>query len=69
MCVLRNHVIFCDDPSLFPGGKDFGDVSRQNVIMILYLSKLHAVVHSVGKWTLLRGKCCYVLYLRLVSFR
>ena len=44
MCVLRNHVIFGDDPSLFPGGKDFGDVSRQNVIMILYLSMLHAVV-------------------------
>ena len=31
-------------PLLFPGGKDFGDVFRQNVIMILYLSKLHAVV-------------------------
>ena len=23
---------------------------------------------SVGKWTLLRGKCCYVLYLRLFFF-
>ena len=25
--------------------------------------------YSVGKCTLLRGKCCYVLYLRLISFR
>ena len=32
--------MFCVDP-LFPGGKDFGDVSRQNVIMIMYLSKSH----------------------------
>ena len=37
MC-LKKHLIFGDD-SLFPDGKDFGDVSRQNVIMIVYLSK------------------------------
>ena len=37
------HLIFDDDP-LFPDGKDFGDVSRQNVIMIVYLSKSHVVV-------------------------
>ena len=29
MC-LRKHLIFGND-RLFPGGKDFGDVSRQNV--------------------------------------
>ena len=32
-----------DDP-LLPDGKDFGDVSLQNVIMIVYLSKSHVVV-------------------------
>ena len=37
MC-FEKHLIFGDDP-LFPDGKDFGDVSRQNVIMIVYLSK------------------------------
>ena len=37
------HLMFCDDP-LFPGGKDFDDVSPQNVIMIMYLSKSHVVV-------------------------
>lgn len=42
MC-FKNHLIFCDDP-LFPGGKDFGDVSCQNVIMIMSLSKSHVVV-------------------------
>ena len=36
MC-FKKHLIFGDDP-LFPDGKDFGDVSRQNVIMIVYLS-------------------------------
>ena len=30
MC-FEKHLIFGDDP-LFPNGKDFGDVSRQNVI-------------------------------------
>ena len=34
---FKKHLIFGDDP-LFPDGKDFGDVSRQNVIMIMYLS-------------------------------
>ena len=34
MC-FEKHLIFGDDP-LFPDGKDFGDVSRQNVIMIVY---------------------------------
>ena len=42
MC-FKKHLIFGDDP-LFPDGKDFGDVSRQNVIMIVYLSKSHVVV-------------------------
>ena len=43
MC-FEKHLIFGDDP-LFPDGKDFGDVSRQqNVIMIVYLSKSHVVV-------------------------
>ena len=42
MC-FKNYLIFGDD-SLFPDGKDFGDVSRQNVIMIVYLSKSHVVV-------------------------
>ena len=42
MCV-RNHLIFCDDP-LVPSGKDFGGVSRQNIIMIMYLSNSHAVI-------------------------
>ena len=32
MC-FKKHLIFGDDP-LFPDGKDFGDVSRQNIIMI-----------------------------------
>ena len=68
MC-FKKHLIFGDDP-LFPDGKDFGDVSRQqNVIMIVYLSKSHVVVKCGEIGTLLRGKCCYVLYLRLVSFR
>ena len=40
---FKKHLIFGDDP-LFPDGKDFGDVSRQNVIMIVYLSKSHVVV-------------------------
>ena len=43
LLVLSNHLIFCDDP-LFLGGKDFGYVSRQNVIMIMYLLKSHVVV-------------------------
>ena len=34
MCFKENHLIFCVDP-LFLGGKDFGDVSRQNVIMVM----------------------------------
>ena len=34
---------FGDYPK-FPDGKDFGDVSRQNVIMIVYLSKSHVAV-------------------------
>ena len=59
MC-FEKHLIFGDDP-LFPDGKDFGDVSCQDVLMIMYLSKSHVVV-KCGKWTLLRGKCCYVLY-------
>ena len=42
MC-FKNHLIFGDDPS-FPDGKDFGDVSCQNVIMIVYLSKSHVLV-------------------------
>ena len=42
MC-FKKHLIFGDDP-LFPDGKDFGDVSSQNVIMILYLSKSHVLV-------------------------
>ena len=42
MC-FKKHLIFGDDP-LFPNGKDFGDVSRQNVIMIVYLSKSHVLV-------------------------
>ena len=37
MC-FKKHLILCDDP-LFLGGKDFGHVSRQNVIMIMYLTK------------------------------
>ena len=32
MC-FKKHLIFGDDP-LFPDGKDFGDVFRQNIIMI-----------------------------------
>ena len=40
---FTKHLIFGDDP-LFPDGKDFGDVSRQNVIMIVYLSKSHVLV-------------------------
>ena len=32
MC-FKKYLIFGDD-SLFPDGKDFGDVSRQNIIMI-----------------------------------
>ena len=43
MVFYGNHQIFDDDP-LFPDGKDFGDVSHQSVIMIMYLSKSHAVV-------------------------
>ena len=35
MC-FKKHLIFGDDP-LFPDGKDFGDVSRQNVIMIVHV--------------------------------
>ena len=42
MC-FKKHLIFGDDP-LFPDGKDFGVVSRQNVIMIVYLSKSHVAV-------------------------
>ena len=42
MC-FKKHLIFGDDP-LFPNGKDFGDVSRQNVIMIVYLSKSYVLV-------------------------
>ena len=42
MC-LKKHLIFGDD-SLFPDGKDFGDVSRQNVIIIMYFLKSHVVV-------------------------
>ena len=42
MC-FKKHLIFGDDP-LFPDGEDFNDVSRQNVIMIMYLSKSHEVV-------------------------
>ena len=42
MC-FKKHLIFGDDP-LFPDGKDLGDVSRQNIIMIVYLSKSHVVV-------------------------
>ena len=61
MC-FKKHLIFGDDP-LFPDGKDFGDVSRQNIIMIDKKKSLFVVK------TLLRGKCCYDLYLRLVSFR
>ena len=51
MIVMRfkKHLIFDDDP-LFPDGKDFGDLSRQNVIMIVYLSKSRAVV-KCGEWT------------------
>ena len=41
MC-FKKHLIFGDDP-LFPDGKDFGDVSCQNVIMIVYFSKSHVV--------------------------
>ena len=42
MC-FKKHLIFGDD-SLFRDGKDFGDVSRQNVIMRVYLSKSHVAV-------------------------
>ena len=42
MC-FKKHLIVGDDP-LFPDSKDFGDVPRQNVIMIVYLSKSHVVV-------------------------
>ena len=42
MC-FKKHLIFGDDP-LFRVGKDFGDVPRQNVIMIMYLSNSHVVV-------------------------
>ena len=42
MCI-KKRLIFGDDP-LFPDGKDFGDVSPQNVIMIVYLSKAHVLV-------------------------
>ena len=42
MC-FKKHLIFGDDP-LFPDGKDFGAGSRQNAIMIVYLSKSHVVV-------------------------
>ena len=42
MC-FKKHLIFGDDP-LFRDGKGFGDVSRQTVIMIVYLSKSHVVV-------------------------
>ena len=62
MCFKENHLICCVDP-LFPGGKDFGDISRQ---MIMELTCSGTVLR---KWTLLRGKWFYVLYLRLVSFR
>ena len=67
MC-FKKHLIFGDDP-LFPDGRDFGDVSRQNIIMI------------DKKKVTFRGKVCgngrfyevsvehYDLYLRLVSFR
>ena len=41
--VFRKHLIFGDDP-LFRDGKGFGNVSRQTVIMIVYLSKSHVVV-------------------------
>ena len=41
--------MFCDDP-LFWCGKDFGDVSRQNVFMIMYLSKSCKVTSSVQRW-------------------
>ena len=34
----------------FWGGKDFGDVSRQNVIMVMYLSKSNKVTCSVQRW-------------------
>ena len=44
MC-FEKHLIFGDDP-LFPDGKDFCDVSRQNVI--LYLANMsHVVVKCV----------------------
>ena len=60
MC-FKKHLIFGDDP-LFPDGKEFGDVSCQNVIMIVYLSKSHAV----GKWGEMDASTRYVL-LRSVS--
>ena len=42
MC-FKKHLIFGDEP-LFRDGKGFGDVSRQTVIMIVYLLKSHVVV-------------------------
>ena len=46
MC-FKKHLIFGDDP-LFRDGKDFGDVPRQNVMMIMYLSNSHVVVKCGG---------------------
>ena len=34
----------------FWGGKDFGDVFRLNVIMIMYLSKSYKVTCNVQRW-------------------
>ena len=64
MIVMRfkKHLIFGDDP-LFPDGKGFGDVSRQNVIMIVYLSKSHVVV-KCGEIDAFFSVCFRVLHLR-----
>ena len=66
MC-FKKHLIFGDDP-LFLDGKDFGDVSRQNVIMIVYLSKSHVVV-KCGEMDASACEVSDVTFLRLVSFR
>ena len=57
--ILRRSFTICGG-HLFPGSKDFGDISHQNVITILYLSKLHAVVQrgkmdASARYVLLRS--------------
>ena len=48
MC-FKKHLMFNDDP-LFPDGKDFGDVSRQNVIMIDKKVTCHGKVCGNGRF-------------------